>query len=741
MRADTIEGRILAYSVTKPVRVILVCALVTALAFPGLFALRVETGTDSILDKHGPEWLEYQRAVSAFGGDEFVSLVISSDEEMVPELVRRTVALTSHFEGFPGVARVDSVASIPALLADETGNLLLSPATEVLDREHPWSGFNGLLERHNTGRGWLFSTDRKSFAVNLVLDHSSGKSSETVMNEVASIAGVGAAVSGVPVFRAAADKRMRKDLAIYGPVTFCLVVGLLVLLLGSWTAALSGVAAPLVSVAITMSAMGSLGVPVTITTSVLPPILLSLGCAYSMHLLCATRRSVEVEAGGEMIRVARPLALSALTTAIGFLGIGVVRIEAINQLGLFGALGVAILCVLSLTLTPALIRVFRVVAVTNQLSESVENWSGRIWRAAARWRALIVLAWAGLLLLSLIGIARVSVSTNVIEWFRTTDRVRVDYDKIRRTISGISPITLVIRAGGSGSLVDTRVVEAIADYCEYLRGLDGVGHVMAYSDYVLQLSREFGGSTRLAGEGEVEQLLLLLETDPIFASLLSPDRSAAGIWVRVNDNSSAGLKSVAALASQWWEHSGIPDFEVTPTGVMMEFARAEDEIVYGQLRGFCIAILSISVLIWLAFKNAAITMVCTLVNVVPVVFAISWLGFFAIPLDAATIVLACLALGIAVDDSVHFLWAARARAGKLSLEGHPGLDRIRGVAVPVVFSSIALGMGFSVLAFSGFLPVSNLGLVTAGAIGICLLADMSLLPALIGGHWDAEVGE
>jgi predicted RND superfamily exporter protein len=164
---------------------------------------------------------------------------------------------------------------------------------------------------------------------------------------------------------------------------------------------------------------------------------------------------------------------------------------------------------------------------------------------------------------------------------------------------------------------------------------------------------------------------------------------------------------------------------------MYEFALAEDEIALGQVRGLAAALATIFLIMRAIFRSTRLAAVAMLPNVLPLIVAFGFLGYVRVPLDAGIVVSACMVLGIAVDNTLHMMtsfqnyrqagWASE--ASLKAAFGH--------VLVPVVLSSVAIGLGFAVLGLSGFAFVRNLGLLVVSVMGICLLADVLLLPALL----------
>jgi predicted RND superfamily exporter protein len=229
----------------------------------------------------------------------------------------------------------------------------------------------------------------------------------------------------------------------------------------------------------------------------------------------------------------------------------------------------------------------------------------------------------------------------------------------------------------------------------------------------------------------IEQYLLLLESKPQIQDLITPDHDRANVLMRVDDNGSASLLDVAAQAQEWWSARGVEGYSARATGIMYEFARAEDEIARGQIRGLGLALIAVAVILFAVLRSARLALISLIPNAVPVAIAFGLMGFLGIALDAGTILVGNLALGIAVDDTLHLAnrYHDRVKSGDSSVEALGwALDR---VLIPVAYTTFCVALGFAVLGLSGFTFTRNLGLLTAGILVLCLFADVILLPALL----------
>jgi predicted RND superfamily exporter protein len=233
------------------------------------------------------------------------------------------------------------------------------------------------------------------------------------------------------------------------------------------------------------------------------------------------------------------------------------------------------------------------------------------------------------------------------------------------------------------------------------------------------------------GESMAAQYLMLIEGSHGLSDLISTNQSVANIKLRVDDNASASLMGVATAARAWWAEHGPSDFSLTPTGIMYEFARAEDEIAYGQIRGLSLALGVISLILFAIFRWPRLAFVTLLPNALPLLVMFGAMGLLGIPLDAGTALIGGLALGIAVDDTIHISigYSERIEAG---MDARSALQGVYAVALPpIVCTTVAIATAFSLLGLSEFTITRDLGLVTSTIMLLCLAADVTLLAALL----------
>jgi predicted RND superfamily exporter protein len=545
-------------------------------------------------------------------------------------------------------------------------------------------------------------------------------------------------ISGVPVFRTEINRKTGSEIFLFSFLTVLVVSAVLFLGFGSIVAVICPLLVGGVSALILLGVMGFIGFPLTLSTMILPSIMLALGCAYAMHIVAAAVWGVGGAIEDRLAAVVLPVALSGLTTTIGFLAISATRIEAIREVGTMGALGALVAVSGALSLAPALLARWeprksgRPIALV--LSRKVAVW---LLALVVTQRGWIIGASVLVSLICVYGLSLLSIETDATRWFVSGSEVRESYESIRRELSGISPLNVVIKAEQGHSVVEADVLAAIDELSLYLRTIPDVGKVVTIVDPLKQIhsamaADDFEGLPR--SRSLIEQYLLLLSGARNLSDLVTSDRSGANIILRVDNNGSRHLISIAKRAEEWWHEHGAEGVSARTTGIMYEFARAQEEISHGQIRGLLFALACVSIVLIAAFGSFRIAMSALFPNTIPIAAAYGLMGLMGASLDAGTVLVGSIALGIAVDDTVHLVngfceGREKGLCRRAAVRG--AFDR---VLIPLILTTCAVGLGFGVLGFSEFSFTRNLGVLTAGIMVMCLAADCLLLPSLLVGE-------
>ena len=705
----------------------------------GVLRLSIETNTESVLDHRSEAWRFYQESQGQFGTDEAITVAISGTQPFDRDSLALVFKLTGELESLEGIRRVDSISSVPIVESKPNGDISLDspmefgpPATQA---EASAIGVRVLADR--IAPDLLASRDGKVLALNLLLDAQGVAASNVVLDRLAEkLPRSGLWVSGVPVFRVETDARTRSELATFIPLTALFIAALLFAIFRSLFATVFPLAVSSSGTCVVLGAMGALEVPLTISTVILPSVFLAMGCAYSMHLLMETAgASGPEEVSTAIASVAGPLALSGLTTAIGFAAVAVVPIDALRQLGGFGALGTFTLVAAALTAGPAILALWPGIRVSSWFVEWVRSpFQTRLVEFVLRKPKVVVLSWAVIALGCGIGATRIRVETDVTRWFPKGGLVRESYESIRSSLSGISPMNIIVTSDVPDAITHPEVVHAIDRMAEALRRDPAIGKVISIADPLRELHGGFVGNIAEplpVDQRSIAQYFLILESKEHFRDLVSSDRSMANVILRVNNNGSEHLLSISDSVDRWWAEHGVEGVTVRTTGIMYEFARAQHAIAVGQLQGLALDLATVAVLLFAILRVPKIAFVAVVANALPLVVIFGVLGFAGIPLDAGTVVVGNLALGIAVDETV-FVLSAYVTQRSLSRSGAASIAvSVRHVLPALLATTTAVVTGFAILTLSNFAFTAKLGALTASVMVICIAANVTLLPALL----------
>ena len=198
-------------AVRHPARTLAVWALLLAIATPWVLRLRIETATESFLDRSGAEWEAYQKSQDRFGGDETVTILLEGPRSFDRAALEDVLHVSRHFHQTEGVRRVDSLATLPVVAANPQGELSLEPAlTEIPVGKAEKAALRDRVERDRIAPRTTISADERAYAVNLVVEKGAEHRYPEILSEIDNaLVGRDYAVSGVPVFRVFIEQRIQ----------------------------------------------------------------------------------------------------------------------------------------------------------------------------------------------------------------------------------------------------------------------------------------------------------------------------------------------------------------------------------------------------------------------------------------------------------------------------------------------------------------------------------------------------
>jgi predicted RND superfamily exporter protein len=726
---------------------------------PGL-RLSIDPSTEPMLPAHDPGKDAYRAAVRDFGDDEVFVIAMETDGVFTAANLAALREIGDRIALLPEVRDVSSLERVTSFRwVPEQNWVEIRPLIEEIPQDP--AELAALRERTvNDGlfRRTLVSDDGRTAAINVSfrkmtdrdfiaadIDGRIGRILDEATRE-----GRRFHVAGRPHLKSQVYHLMLRDLALLLPLAVAGVAGVLVLLLGAWQAVVLPMGAVLVATLWTFGAIALLERPLTILTVILAPNLIAIGSVYGVHVLArfeeelATAPEPPAAALRCLEHVTTPVMISGITTLIGFGALLVTDVPAVFELGAFSMLGIGSVTLLSLTGIPAALALLPARrAIATPLRRVAGHLQLRIVRALFACNAFsvrrsrpLMLAWTLLSLVAAVLVLRVHVDTDYLSYFDEQSRVRRDFEAVNRLLAGAVPIYVVIDGDGPGALHEPEALRALERLERRVGELPGVTHATSIVGLVRALNRavEAGdpAQERIPDtRGGVAELLQLVPKGEV-QRLLTTDHARANLVVRTGAVGSEAVIALAdALERSLADGALPPPLRGSVTGNALLLSRSADGIASGQLRAVCLAAGSIFLLILAGLRSLPLGVIAMIPNVVPVLLFFGALGAGIAPLSLPTSLIGSVALGIAIDDTVHFIVRYRAErmAGRAPEEAS---RRAAGsVGTAIIVAGTMLVAGYLIIALSGFATLREFGLLSAGTMLTCLVTDLVLLPALL----------
>ena len=546
----------------------------------------------------------------------------------------------------------------------------------------------------------------------------------------------------VPLNRALATAA-QDDLQFLAPFAFLLIVAAAGVLLRSLVSTFVVAVAALTSMGTTMGLAGWLGAEFSPLSSMVPIIVMAMSVANSIHVSNAVFRSMssntpKIDAIGHSLRVnGRPMLMTAATTIVGFLSLNASDSPPFHILGSYVAFGVGCAFLYAITLVPALFAILplrprggpgKQAAIFVSLGEFT-----------IRHRVILL---CGLSLLSAVLIAGIQRNVLTDRWahyFDDSYEFRRDTDFIFDNLTGVDILEYSLEAGREGGISDLHYLQEVEAFADWFRAQPDVVHVRAISDVMKRLNRILHDDNpeyfSLPDDPQLAaQYLLLYELSLPFGvdlnDRIDAAKSATRMTVVLRSFSSRDHRKIDDRAKEWLA-TNAPQLSDGATGATIISAYLSKRNIEAMMLSTILAMALISLMLIVILKSIRIGLASLIPNFVPAAAAYGLWGYLVGEMGLTASVIAVIAFGIIVDDTIHFL----SRYLDARRNGETSQDAIRQVfktVAPALWTTTAvLSIGFLVFALSGYIGGYTLGLLLTMTLVIALIADLLLLPTLL----------
>ncbi len=578
---------------------------------------------------------------------------------------------------------------------------------------------------------------------------------------------------GTMIFNKFMNDFTRRDLTFFLPLVILIVIITFFFNFRSVRGTILPTLAVILATVWTMGIMGYTKIPLTIIGSIIPTLLIAVASSYSIHifnqflqdqhLISADHKKTALFTTLNHISVT--VTLAGLTTFVGFITLGVNQVRALREFGLFAALGTLFAVIISVALMSAALMILptpgsRKKKFTTKSNEHKPN--ALIFTmvhlfsiTSIRHSKKVVLFFSLILLLSAYGMTLVTTETTPTRYFKKDSYVNIASEKMGQLFNGTFVFDIIIDSGAKNGAKDPDFLQFVQTFQNTLATQQTkekyyILDSFSFTDFLKRMhkamNRDDHSFYKIPGhKASIEEYLEIFsgkdeDSDgraDIFETVVDKEFRRVNIITRMGSYQGSEIgtaqirKSRDYMVSLLRNQANPNNYQFAVVGTPVDFMTLSGYIVTGQVQAIVLSLLIVGLIVFLLFQNIAAGFVALIPISAAILLVFGIMGLSGIPLDIAQAIISSVAIGIGVDDTIHFLNTLRhqTRGGQTLDESLQTTHRLSGLAI--VYTSIALIFGFSVLVFSSFKPVLYFGLLVSSVMAATTIGALVILPAVI----------
>jgi len=550
-------------------------------------------------------------------------------------------------------------------------------------------------------------------------------------------------LAGGPVVNTTFSSLAQYDIKTFTPLVIVIAMLLLWLIFRN----ISGVVLTILVVIFTFSIVLALqtifGYKLNNFTANMPVFIIAIGIADAMHLfwvyLLGRRSGLDNYAAihDTLQRNIVPTFLTSLTTAVGFASLGISNIVPIKTLGIATANAAILAFILTILFIPAALAILNIKVKVKK----AQNKQKDLGLFPKKYAHFIIKNSNKIILITLIlftilglGLTNLKVDSNAVRYFREDVPFRQTISEIQKRLTGPLSYEIVIDSKKKDGIKNAKFMQTIDRFSKELKAkFPDARHTSSLVDVVKKFNEVIDSNKSIPNNNNLIAQYLLLY------SLSLPQGMEINDKMDVNErllrltasmnvvDSSKDLQMIRWI-EKWWKKT---PYSAQVNGQTQMFAHMQNDVTKTLIQSILLAVVTTTLLMFFIFRNIRMIPLFLIPNILPIVLVIGVMGWLGIYIDIGVAISGAIILGIAIDDTIHFLIKYK-EARKKGFSFEDSLAYVMQYAgLAMVLTTVVLSSAFIVFRFSQFMLNANFGLITAIALIIALLVDLLLLPALL----------
>jgi uncharacterized protein len=778
-------------TVLKNPKTIFLLLIITLLGF-GYFSkdFRLDASSDTLLIEGDPDLKYLKKVNKRYGSKEFLILTYAPNDRMVSETsVNNLLSLKYKIKSLDWVDSVITLLDIPLLNnSDDSLQERLEKFTTLKDEDvDKERGFKEILDSP-VFRNFIISEDGKTTGIlvylkkDQTLKQLQGKNQKEIekykdtlkkkrheniiqiRNLIKSYDETGEIyLGGIPMIADDMMTYIKSDIIVFGLGVLLFIIATLWFVFRKLIWIIVPISSCFFSVLIMIGFLGLLGWKVTVISSNFIALMLILTMAMNIHIstrFLQLRNSFPQLKNFEIISLTTakmfwPILYTALTTIFAFLSLIFSEIRPIIDFGWMMTFGLITSFLVTFTLLPTLLNFTsnNIIEVKKNTDSKITSFLGKISINNKK----IIFTFTGLIIfLSIVGISRLEVENSFINYFSKKTEIYKGMKLIDEKLGGTTSLEVILKFqnqkiksneddefedwGEDDDQNDDKYwftkdkIDRIKKVHNYLDSLEPVGKVLSFAsiiDVATQLNNNKTLDTLEMGVlyTKIPETIKKQVIDPY----ISIQDNEARINLRIKD-SQDGLRRnelIKKINNDFKNKLKLDKDEYKLAGVLILFNNLLQSLFKSQILTLGLVMIGIFAMFIILFKNIRLSIIGVIPNFIAAFFILGIIGLLGIPLDMMTITIAAITIGIAVDNSIHYIYRFKEEYEKNKNYKKTLMLCHSTVGIAILNTSITIVFGFSILVFSNFIPTIYFGVFTGIAMLLAMISVLTLLPSLI----------
>lgn len=726
--------------------------LLIAFAIIGWNLRLIDNAIDIWFDKSDPLIGVYEYQTDTFGNDSWIYVNIWTEQIDPPEATQLSRDLTQSFRQLDGIASVLSPSELDVLQEDSEGLYY-----DVLSPEMTWAEMRESLEIHPIASRLLLDDD--SARLGFLLEETTepgtgGDQRQDLVSAIRSILSKAPGitqftVTGSAVLNADLNRLSWRDFQILIPLTgFVMSVLAAAILRREWRFGVVVIAIAGLAMMSGSSAMILAAFPFNMVTIALPGVLFTLGVASGFHVYqhIAVRmpelRDLPLAEQASRVQSAlfRPIAVSHVTTALGFGLLSMITVQPVQSMAFWGAFGVLWVGLHTLLVLPPLVLAAGTPKLLPEwgVSRVVPHYFRALEKAVGRPGLLIAILLVSVAVCVVL-ISSVRVDSTYLTMVDKKEPLRRDYARLEQADVAGAQLSLLFQLDRDDAAVPVEFNQALARLDRQLLAIGPVVKVIGPSEIYTETAEKLKGDRpRLQVDQDPDFV-----TDAYIFALTGGNREVPRylgddftnfrmvvLFEYLTNRELQNLVNLQIAPLLREIEQELPYVSAQTSGLTVLWANMDAAILQGQIKTLLILGFACLALFWVSTRSLRLAIIATAINLMPIAVIAATMGMLGTSLDLAAVFILSLSLGIAIDDTSYFIH----RYCSLKKQGN-SMSALRTtwaeITPTMLMTSVLIASGFAVLLLSSFTPMQVFGGLTAVGVALAALFDIFILPLLI----------